>query len=159
MTGLMLFATAVVAGAIGAGATAGWAVRRWVAAPAGVESVSMAPTLRPGRRLLVRRLRAGESIARGEVVVIRSAELGRDVVKRVIGLGGERIYLGADGAVRVNGRPLDEPYARPAPGVAASYAVPTGTLFLLGDNRAASNDSRRWRQPFIPESAVLGRVG
>lgn len=153
MTTLFLLAATVVVGAV-----AGLAVRRWVITPARVASSSMEPTLRPGQRLVVRRLRPTRRVARGDVVLVRSAELGRVVVKRAIGLPGERIALERDGGVRVDGHRLAEPYARWAPGPAAAYAVPEGSLFLLGDNRAASNDSRTWRQPYLPEDAVMGRV-
>ncbi len=158
---LLLIAVIVVVGAL-----LGLAVRRWVASPARVESSSMEPTLRPGQRLVVRRLRPAERVARGDVVLIRSPELGRVVVKRAIGLAGERIVLDRYGGVRVDGHLLAEPYAAPAPRPAPAtallpaltYAVPQGTLFLLGDNRAASSDSRTWRQPFVPEDAVEGKV-
>lgn len=153
MTTLLLIVATIVVGA-----ATGLAVRRWVAAPARVESSSMEPTLRPGQRLVVRRLRRTERVSRGDIVLVRSPELGRVVVKRAIGLPGERIELGRDGGVRVDGRLLAQPYARPARGPTATYAVPEGRLFLLGDNRAASSDSRTWREPYLPVEAVVGRV-
>ena len=114
----------------------------------------------------MRRLRGGERVVRGDVVLVRSSELGRVVVKRAIGLAGERVVLGPDGGVRVDGNLVDEPYANrpsgPAPAgkptPSRTYAVPEGALFLLGDNRAASLDSRSWRQPFLPVDAVVGKV-
>jgi signal peptidase I len=156
MTTMILIATTIAVGAI-----AGLAVRRWVVAPARVESVSMEPTLRPGQRLLVRPLRSLQGIARGDVVLVRSEEVGRAVVKRAIGLPGERVELDGKGQVCVDGQLLAEPYARhptrPVTGP-ATYAVPEGSLFLLGDNRAASSDSRTWRQPCLREDALVGRV-
>lgn len=161
MTTLLLLAATVLVGVV-----TGLAVRRWAVSPARVESSSMEPTLRSGQRLVVRRLRPAERVARGDVVLVRSPELGRVVVKRAVGLAGERIVLGLDGGVRVDGQLLSEPYARPerrsASGSAIlptlTYTVPQGTLFLLGDNRTASIDSRSWRRPFVPEDAVIGKV-
>jgi signal peptidase I len=144
--------------AIVGGALAGGAVRRWLAAPVRVESRSMEPTLRPGQRLLVRPLRGLGQVARGDVVVADSPAVGRVIVKRAIGLPGERIDLDRDGGVCVDGRRIAESYARRAPGPAATYDVPAGNLFLLGDNRPSSSDSRTWREPFVPAHAVLGKV-
>jgi signal peptidase I len=157
----------LIAATVVVGAATGLAVRWWLVAPVRVESSSMEPTLRPGQRLAVRRLRPAERVIRGDVVLARSAELGRVVVKRAIGLPGERVELDRDGGVAVDGHPIAEPYAaRPGPRPAHQpvaepanmFAVPEGSLFLLGDNRAASSDSRTWRQPYLPEDAVLGKV-
>ncbi len=122
-----------------------------------VASWSMAPTLRPADLLLTRRLRRSEGPRRGDIVVIRSAELGRRVVKRVIGLPGETVEVGA-GGVSVDGQPLDEPYARATGGAAGTFRVPVGSYFVLGDNRSASLDSRRWKQPFVSRGAIEGRL-
>ena len=144
--------------AIVGGALAGLAVRRWFAAPARVASRSMEPTLRPGQRLLVRPVRGVEQVARGDVVVADSPAAGRVIVKRAIGLPGERIDLDRDGGVCVDGCRIAEPYVRRAPGPAMTYVVPAGNLFLLGDNRPLSSDSRTWREPFVPGQAVRGKV-
>lgn len=153
MTGTIVIAVGAMIGAL-----LGLAGRQWLVTSARVESSSMEPTLRPGQRLVVRRLRQVHRVARGDLVLVRSAEAGRVVVKRAIGLPGERVDLGRDGEVRVNGRRLTEPYARLAAGSPRTYSVPEGTLFLLGDNRPMSTDSRAWRQPYLAEDALVGRV-
>lgn len=122
-----------------------------------VESRSMAPTLPPGRHVLTRRPRGSRAVRRGDIVVIASQELGRPVVKRVVGLGGERVEVSAD-AVRVDGVVLAEPYVGARGGPAGVFEVPDGHLLLLGDNRAGSSDARSWRRPFLPVTAVRGRV-
>ena len=123
-----------------------------------VESVSMAPTLAPGQRLLTRRVL--RTPRRGDVVVVESTEVGRPVVKRVVGLPGEHVGIEPDGTVVVAGLRLDEPYVVLAGGPAGrrSFDVPPGHLLLLGDNRARSSDARSWHSPYVPVGAVLGRV-
>ncbi len=141
--------------AIAAGMAAAVAIRDvvWLTR---VESWSMAPTLRPGSLLLTRRLRRSECVRRGDVVVLRSAELGRRVVKRVVGLPGETVVVGSRG-VSVDRVPLDEPYVLENGGPEGSFSVPDGAYLVYGDNRARSSDSRSWRQPFVARSAIEGR--
>ena len=123
-----------------------------------VESVSMAPALAPGQRLLARRPHAGRPLRRGDIVVVDSAELGRPIIKRVVGLPGEHININADGRVRVAGHDLVEPHVGHRGGPPGAFEVPAGHLLLLGDNRAHSSDARVWREPYLPISAVQGRI-
>lgn len=127
-------------------------VRTWVVQPFRVPSASMAPTLRSGEVILADRTTAGAA-RRGEVVVFDGEGYfggpdshGRYWVKRVVALGGDRISCcGQDGRLRLNGRPLPEPYlpAGMAPSaVRFDVIVPEGRMFLLGDSRADSTDSR-----------------
>lgn len=87
-----------------------------------------------------------------------------DLIKRVIGIGGDTVE-GRDGKVYVNGTPLDEPYVFPGnrPSDANfKVTVPAGKLWMMGDHRAASADSRAHEHDpghgFIPESDVVGRA-
>lgn len=153
MTVMIVMAASVVMGAL-----VGLAVRRWLVLPARVESSSMEPTLRPGQRVVVRRLRRAERVAHGDLVLVRSEEVGRVVVKRAVGLPREVIHLDHSGRIYVNGDRVVEPRARQVPGPSATFVVPDGSLFLLGDNRQASSDSRTWRQPYLSEEAVVGKV-
>ncbi len=121
-----------------------------------VESWSMHPTLRPGHLYLTGSLRRGAPIRRGDLVVVDSAELGRRVVKRVIGLPGERIGI-RGGAVSVDGVALAEPYAS-ASTFRGTFVVPADGYLLLGDNRDASSDSRTWRRPYVPLEQIVGRI-
>ncbi len=136
----------------------GRAVRRRLWFVTEVESTSMAPTLVPGQRLLTRRPGSARAMHRGDIVVVNSPELGRPVIKRAVGFAGERVIVGADGRIQVDGRHVAERYVAHWGGKAGVFDVPTGHLLLLGDNRAASSDARSWREPYLPESAVIGRV-
>jgi signal peptidase I len=132
-----------------------------------VRAASMSPTLEPGDQVLVLRPTVGRDVQRGDVVVVdvRGTFLGDRpdtgpfagsvlarapddvfVVKRVVAGPGDRLACCApDGRLRLNGEPLDEPYL--AEGVAPSeqafdVVVPDGRWWLMGDNRAVSDDSR-----------------
>ena len=128
------------------------AVRHFVAQPFVVPSSSMNPILREGDVVLADRSGRGQAV-RGQVVVFDGSGYfgptdggGAFWVKRVIAVGGDRVSCcDADGALLVNGESLAEPYL--APGIAPSEVefdleVPAGRMFVLGDNRGDSTDSR-----------------
>ncbi len=142
---------------LGAGAIAAFLFRRYVGFVTRVHAHSMWPTLRPGQLLFNRSVLHSRRIRHGDIVVVQSAELGQRVVKRVMGLPGDRLVLGPGGLVR-NGEQLTEPYVVHAGGGSGSWLVPEGHCFLLGDNRAASSDSRSWKQPFAPLETVVGQA-
>jgi signal peptidase I len=109
-----------------------------------VRGESMRPTLVPGQRIAVGPLR--EPLRRGTVVVLRRpGPEGLEVVKRVVGLPGERVRLLA-GRLEVDGVQVPEPYL--ADGAGAAGAVPLdvllgpGEYLVLGDHRDASTDGR-----------------
>lgn len=98
---------------------------------------------------------------RGEIVTFWSDEMGKLLVKRVIGLPGDTVTF-QNGDVYVNGQRLAEDYLEQS-GITASgsreeYRVPEGCLFFLGDNRTGSYDARSWAEPFIPVENVRSHV-
>lgn len=95
---------------------------------------------------------------RGDIVTFWSDELGKVLVKRVIGLPGDTITF-ADGYVYINGEKLEEEYL-PVKGVTEcdkSFTVPEGCFFPMGDNRTGSNDARSWANPYVKVSAILAK--
>lgn len=115
------------------------AVRRARLEPLLVHGDSMRPTLEPGQRIAVGPVR--RTPRRGEVVLLRRA--GREMVKRVVGLPGERVRL-VDGRLEVDGRNVPEPYAvgRSARAVELDVLLGHEELVVLGDSRGHSTDSR-----------------
>jgi signal peptidase I len=125
----------------------------------------------PSAGSLEAKLLGKKPIQRGHVVVFKyPEEPARDFIKRVIGLPGETVEI-KDKKVYIDGKPLDEPYVHfleppllptdPEYGsrLSDSYGprkVPEGQLFVMGDNRDNSKDSRYWG--FLPEDQVKGRA-
>lgn len=143
-------------------------VRAFVVEPYVVPSGSMEDTILIGDQLFAQKVtfETGGSPERGQIVVFRNpdASAGHDVlIKRVIALGGQTVDL-RDGAVYVDGRRLDEPYAKgvseplpaTAPGASVSfpYKVPEGSVWVMGDNRENSADSRYFGA--VPRQNLVG---
>ncbi|MER5357069.1 signal peptidase I [Streptomyces sp. NPDC002785] len=133
--------------------------------PYTVPTESMKPTVHAGDRVLAQRI-DGSEVHRGDVVVFTDPVWGdMPMVKRVVGIGGDKIACCDKGRLTVNGKPVEEPYLR-TKGLASvnnfTADVPKGQLFLLGDERSASLDSRVHLddpgQGSVPRSAVQARV-
>ncbi|MFF4183393.1 signal peptidase I [Streptomyces sp. NPDC001691] len=164
-----------------------------------IPSDSMQNTLRPGDRVLVDKLTPwfGSEPARGEVVVfhdpaewlagephtnpnvvqkvlsfigIMPSSNEQDLIKRVIGVAGDTVECEGTGPVKVNGKPLTEPYVRPDStpctvddqGGQFKVTVPPGTMWVMGDNRRNSADSRYHQKDkthgFVPVDDAVGRA-
>lgn len=153
------------------------AVKQWVVNPYRIPSPSMEPTLhcaRPtdgcegrfsDRVLACRFCYRFTSPKRGDIVVFQTPPLaaarcgmGGIYVKRVIGLPGET-WAERNGYVYIDGRRLEEPYVQPArrdTETIAPIKIPKGRYFMMGDNRSASCDSRRWGT--VPRANLIGKV-
>ena len=134
-----------------------------------IPSASMEPQLRNGDRIFVNKLSYRlHDVNRGDVVVFERPACAvpdpkiKDLVKRVIGLPGDTVE-GKDGGVFVNGRRLEEDYL-PDGQTTSDFGlvtVPAGRLWLMGDNRENSQDSRVLcgnGPTFIDEDTVVGRA-
>lgn len=145
-------------------------VRWFVISPFIVDGPSMEPNFWHGERIMVNKLLYEFRVPkRGEVIVFHVPEDGRDFIKRVIALPGDTVRVEGD-RVYVNGQLIEEPYLEKA--VAEAHArgvpyndrdfpettVPEGTLFVMGDHRDNSLDSRYPTVGFIPLDQVVGRA-
>jgi signal peptidase I len=151
-------------------------LRTFVVATYSIPSGSMEPTLQIGDRIVVDKLSYHlHGVDRGNIVVFTTPPNEdcagppvADLVKRVIGLPGETISL-QDGNVYINGHLLPEPFlpadvrtdTYPGPSnkgyaLRHAYRIPGGDVFVMGDNRPDSCDSRYWGP--IRESTIVGKV-
>lgn len=117
--------------------------------------ISMAPYIFDGSIQVIQN--RGYRVKRGDIVVLHNG--GTDMIKRVIGMGGEEVYI-STGEVYINWTMLDErDYIKPENRdyhAEHEVIVPEGHYFLMGDNRKISDDSRHWGA--LPESQVFGKV-
>jgi signal peptidase I len=146
--------TAALGGALVMGAlvAAGLAVRRARLEPALVRGGSMRPTLEPGQRIAVAPL--VRPPARGDLVVVaRPRQL--EVVKRVVGLPGERVRL-RGGRLEVDGAAVAEPYLAGSEAGELDLRLGPAEYLVLGDHRAASTDGRDFGP--VGADALLARV-
>lgn len=152
-----------------------WLIQTFVAQPYRVEQESMRITLEPNQYVLVDKLSPHfDSYSRGDIVVFNPVlrdECSADVIggltdvtpyiKRVIGEPGDRVEL-IDGVVAVNGVTLDEQYIQGEQTVPLSgetlWQVPPDRLFVMGDNRPNSTDSRSDQIGMICTRDVIGRA-
>lgn len=111
-----------------------------------VPSSSMEPTIPAGSVIFGCRL-FGE-LERGDVIVFRHE--GKTLVKRIVAVGGDTVYLNDwDGSFTVN---------REKPDATRVLTVPENCLFVAGDNREESLDSRVWEEPFVERKQVVAAL-
>ena len=132
-------------------------VKIFVAEPFRIPSQSMEPTLKPGDQALVDKL-GGKPPHRGDLVAFHAPRTGEILLKRVVAVGGDTVGL-EDGVLVVDGRQIHEPYADPK-AIDSVYFGPVrvrpGTIFVMGDNRANSEDSRDFGA--VPIDRIIGRA-
>ncbi len=125
-----------------------------------VEGLSMAPNFVDGEWVLVNKLayRSAQP-SRGDVVVFHApGETDKDYIKRVIATAGETVRI-RDQVVHVDGRPIDELWQPRSDATAfGPYTVAPGRVFVMGDNRPNSNDSRSWPDAGLPVDSIVGKV-
>lgn len=132
-----------------------------------VDGHSMVPTLHDRDLLLLQSI--GYTPRQGDVVVLRKEgfiESDAPIVKRVIAVGGQHVQVDySTGTVAVNGKTLDEPYINEIMVDPNNHfmnvldvTVPEGSIYVMGDNRNHSSDSRDERLGTVDERYVLGRA-
>jgi signal peptidase I len=144
-------------------------LQTFVAQPFQVRQVSMLNTIEDGQYVLVDKLTPHfDGYHRGDIIVFTppanaEVESGKPYIKRIVGVAGDKVAI-HDGQVFVNGTALAEPYLYSVDGKAqptvahgtATWDVPTGDLFVMGDHRERSSDSRDFGP--ITISSVVGRA-
>jgi signal peptidase I len=146
-------------------------IQTFVAQPYKVQQQSMEHTLEPDQYVLVDKLTPRfDTYKRGDIVVFTPPEDwiqedGTPFIKRIIGVGGDTVDI-RDGDVFINGMKIDEKYiyaqpedpAQPTtvPGDESRWVIPDGELFLMGDHRSNSADSRTFGP--VPLASVIGRA-
>ncbi len=147
-------------------------IQNFVAQPYKVQQQSMEHTLEPDQYVLVDKLTPRfDTYKRGDIVVFTPPAAwdneGTPFIKRVIGEPGDTIEIKDDGLVYVDGTALDEPYlyadtpggpTQPttAPSDESSWTIPEGDVFLMGDHRQNSADSRTFGP--VPIDQIIGRA-
>ena len=129
--------------------------------PVYINDASMSPTLSEGDTVIYDRLYGHfHEYQRGDIVVYRDPETQALLIKRVIAVAGDTIET-VDGEVYVNGERIDEPYLTPDR-IGGQYirrqTVPEGCVYVLGDNRAVSRDSRYETVGAIPLYRIVGKA-
>ena len=131
----------------------------------GVDGHSMLNTLQHGDRLLVVNSMLYHDYKYGDIVILRKNGVFDDdpIVKRVIAVEGQTVDIDfAEGIVYVDGEALEEDYIREptytAEGTEFPLTVPEGSIFVMGDNRNASSDSRDYRLGTVDTRYVIGKA-
>ncbi|MFD0671768.1 signal peptidase I [Cohnella sp. GCM10027633] len=152
-------------------------IRWFLVSPFIVDGPSMQPNFKDRERIIVNKIIYDiRKPKRGEVIVFHVPEEGRDFIKRVIGVPGDTVKVAGD-TIYINGQPIEESYLEEAYETEHaqnqlynrdkpnsnfpnnSYPdgkVPEGTLFVMGDNRSNSEDSRMIG--YIPMDRIVGRA-
>lgn len=122
-----------------------------------VQGSSMEPTLQAGETLLAVK---APSYRHGDIVAFYYNN--KILLKRVIAVAGETVEIRQDGTVLVNGAALDEPYLSEKSlgqcDLQMPYQVPDGRVFVMGDSRAVSLDSRMSAIGCVAEKSILGKI-
>ena len=131
----------------------------------GVDGHSMLNTLQHGDRLLVVNSMLYHDYKYGDIVILRKNGVFDDdpIVKRVIAVEGQTVDIDfAEGIVYVDGEALEEDYIREptytAEGTEFPLSVPEGSIFVMGDNRNGSSDSRDYRLGTVDTRYVIGKA-
>ena len=138
-----------------------WLLRTYVVEARKIPTGSMLPTIQLEDRVIVDKIFFKDfgHLTRGDIVVFRpppKANATEDFIKRVIGLPGETLKI-TNGTTYINGQPLYEPYILEKPvNDYGPITIPQGYVFVMGDNRNNSDDSRVWG--LLPIQNITGRT-
>lgn len=142
---------------IGIAISAAFLIRAFVFEIILVDGDSMFPTLFTNERVAIEKLtRYGGMPERGDIIIVKYPNMDGTFVKRAMGLPGETIEI-KDSVVYIDGEPIAEDYINPEPYADMdAFTVPEDHVFVMGDNRAHSLDSRAEYIGPIPHSDIVG---
>ena len=135
-------------------------VRAFIFEPVQVVGSSMHPTLVHGEGMFTEKLTyVFSEPRRGDIIICRYSNMDVNCVKRIIGLPGDTVAI-IGGRMYLNGSPLDESayWNDTIYGDMAEVTVPEKSLFVVGDNRNGSDDSRNPYVGFVPYGQIKGKV-
>ncbi|WP_317855333.1 signal peptidase I [Chakrabartyella piscis] len=127
--------------------------------PVHIDGVSMEPTLSDGNLVFMSRSSAYVGkLEQGDIAVFETVQDGTEfiLIKRIIAVGGDHLYISPEGEVWCNGELVEETYAIGETDAFVDMTIPEGTVFVMGDHRDASFDSRH--MGVIPEEDIKGKV-
>lgn len=131
-----------------------------------VNSNSMYPTIQQSDKVIVSKMNKKQKITRNDIIVFYSKELGRMLVKRVVGLPGDVINIDENFNLLVNGNEivknsnvnLPDEYNYGDIQYDSRIVVPNESYFVIGDNFNNSFDSRFWKNKFISRDFIIGKA-
>ena len=124
---------------------------------ASVPTGSMENTIPIGAQVITTRVFNKDNIERGDIVVFDSEELDVVLIKRCLGLPGDKVVFDDMGRVFINGEVYRESYVSSRSDFVGEFVVPEDCYFFVGDNRAGSYDARYWENPYIHKDFVKGK--
>lgn len=132
-------------------------IRSFVFEPIMVKESSMLPTLHEDQSMGVEKVSRYSSLpSRGDIVIVTEPDNGETLVKRVVGLPGDTLEV-KNSTLYVNGQPQSEPYVSKTPyNDMKPVTVPVNSIFVMGDNRVVSKDSRFFGA--VNRNAIIGHA-
>lgn len=131
-----------------------------------VPTGSMETTIMPGSRMIGFRIAYlfGEP-QRGDIIIFKYPDDPSQLfVKRIVGMPGETVEI-IDGVTYINGEEFEEDYINDSYWLSSvenedygPYVVPEDSYFMMGDNRGNSRDSRKWTNPYLEKSGIVGKA-
>lgn len=135
-----------------------WLVNRYLIFKIEVPTGSMIPTINVDDKIFVKRVHNRDNFERGDILVFNSNEEDILLIKRLIGLPGDKVSL-ENGVLYINGNLVEEPYVENTQDYTNEFTVPENHLLFFGDNRGKSRDGRFWENPYIHIDEVIGEGG
>ena len=124
---------------------------------ASVPTGSMENTIPVGAQVVTARIFNKDNVERGDIIVFESEELDVILIKRCLGLPGDKIVFDGSGRVFINDEVYRESYVSSRSDFEGEFVVPEDCYFFVGDNRAGSFDARYWETTYIHKDFVKGK--